>query len=63
MRADPFAAEHLLPQTRDLGLVVIRGTSVMTLAPEDGTMEIENPFEDAAGEDDVDAAAAAGGSE
>ena len=29
---------------RLLGIVVVRGTSVMLVCPEDGTEEIENPF-------------------
>lgn len=31
-------------QTRGLGLIVCRGTSVMLVSPMDGTEEIENPF-------------------
>ena len=30
--------------TRSLGLVVLRGTAVMVVAPTDGTEEIANPF-------------------
>lgn len=35
---------RLTEETRSLGLIVCRGTSVMTVAPRDGTSEIENPF-------------------
>ncbi|ETV70320.1 hypothetical protein H257_14020 [Aphanomyces astaci] len=31
-------------QTRELGLLVCRGTSVMLISPVDGTEEIANPF-------------------
>mmetsp|Transcript_3929 Transcript_3929/g.5169 ORF Transcript_3929/g.5169 Transcript_3929/m.5169 type:complete len:133 (-) Transcript_3929:228-626(-) len=39
-------------ETRKLGLVVIRGTQVSLVAPEDGMEEIENPFLEADGGDD-----------
>lgn len=35
---------RLTNETRTLGLIVCRGTSVMLVAPSDGTEEIENPF-------------------
>ncbi|KNC78784.1 U6 snRNA-associated Sm-like protein LSm7 [Sphaeroforma arctica JP610] len=38
---DPF---RLLDTTRDLGLVVCRGTAVILICPTDGMMETENPF-------------------
>jgi U6 snRNA-associated Sm-like protein LSm7 len=31
-------------KTRQLGLVVARGTAVTVVAPTDGTVSIENPF-------------------
>eukprot|EP00897_Mesotaenium_endlicherianum_P008990 jgi/Mesen1/8119/ME000436S07358 len=31
-------------QTRNLGLIVCRGTAVMLVSPTDGTEEIANPF-------------------
>lgn len=38
---DPF---KLTNDTRELGLVVCRGTSVVLIAPSDGMEEIGNPF-------------------
>ena len=38
---DPYT---LTGETRDLGLVVCRGTSVMCIMPADGMDEIANPF-------------------
>jgi len=43
--------EKITNKTRKLGLVVIRGTQVSLVSPEDGTEEIANPFLDG-GEDD-----------
>ncbi len=40
--ADPYRAKS--EKTRDLGLVVCRGTTVTVICPEDGTQEIDNPF-------------------
>ena len=40
---DPFV---LTDQTRDLGLVVLKGTSIILVSLVDGTEEIANPFED-----------------
>lgn len=34
----------LTDETRELGLVVVRGTLLLTIAPVDGSEEIENPF-------------------
>lgn len=34
----------LTEETRTIGLVVCRGTSVMLISPVDGTQEIANPF-------------------
>lgn len=39
--SDPYS---LSGKERKLGLMVCRGTSVMTIAPADGVEEIENPF-------------------
>jgi U6 snRNA-associated Sm-like protein LSm7 len=36
-------------QTRPLGLIVCRGTSVMLVVPTAGTEEIANPFQQAEG--------------
>ncbi|KAL3780657.1 hypothetical protein HJC23_000127 [Cyclotella cryptica] len=36
--------EKITNQTRKLGLVVIRGTQVSLVSPEEGTEEIANPF-------------------
>ena len=46
---DPEDPLRVTEQTRRLGLIVCRGTSVMTVAPSDGTEEIENPFAAAQG--------------
>ena len=34
----------LTDQTRQLGLVVVRGPSLVLISPIDGSEEIENPF-------------------
>ena len=36
--------ERITSETRKLGLVVIRGTQVSLVSPEEGTEEIANPF-------------------
>lgn len=41
---DPNDPEQVTSQTRKLGLVVIRGTQVSCVSPEEGTEEIANPF-------------------
>lgn len=41
---DPEDPYKLTDKTRNLGLTVIRGPSVMLICPEDGTEEIANPF-------------------
>eukprot|EP01082_Thalassiosira_pseudonana_P009543 g8577.t1 g8577 contig3:418846-419655(+) len=41
---DPEDPETITNQTRKLGLVVIRGTQVSLVSPEEGTEEIANPF-------------------
>ncbi|KAL7473716.1 hypothetical protein ACHAXS_014207 [Conticribra weissflogii] len=41
---DPEDSERITNQTRRLGLVVIRGTQVSLVSPEEGTEEIANPF-------------------
>ena len=35
---------RITDETRNLGLIVTRGTSVMVVSPLDGLKEIENPF-------------------
>jgi U6 snRNA-associated Sm-like protein LSm7 len=47
--------ERVTAQTRRLGLVVIRGTQVSLVSPEEGTEEIANPFLAGPDEDEVDA--------
>ncbi len=42
--ADPDDPLRVTDATRALGLVVLRGTAVMVVAPLDGTEEIANPF-------------------
>lgn len=49
-RKDLDDPEQVTSQTRRLGLVVIRGTQVSLVSPEEGTEEIANPF--LAGPDD-----------
>jgi U6 snRNA-associated Sm-like protein LSm7 len=41
---DPKDASRLSDETRSLGLVVCRGPNITVLAPEDGLIEVENPF-------------------
>ncbi|CAK9040254.1 unnamed protein product [Durusdinium trenchii] len=41
---DPEDPYKVSDETRTLGLVVARGTSVMLICPVDGTEEIANPF-------------------
>jgi len=41
---DPEDPSVLLEETRELGLVVCRGTAVVLVCPTDGMEEIENPF-------------------
>jgi U6 snRNA-associated Sm-like protein LSm7 len=36
--------QQVTDQTRKLGLVVVRGTQVSLVAPQDGVEEIANPF-------------------
>ena len=52
--------EQITSQTRKLGLVVIRGTQVSLVSPEEGTEEIANPFLQAE-EEEVDGVAAGAG--
>ena len=42
---DPEDPYRLTDETRSLGLVICRGTSVMLISPVDGTEEIANPFQ------------------
>ncbi|CEG36592.1 Small Nuclear ribonucleoprotein splicing factor [Plasmopara halstedii] len=41
---DPNDEYRITNETRKVGLVVCRGTSVMIVSPVDGTAEIPNPF-------------------
>lgn len=41
---DPEDNNKLTEETRSIGLVVCRGTSVMLISPIDGSQEIANPF-------------------
>lgn len=41
---DPEDSEVMTTNTRHLGLVVVRGPLLLTIAPVDGMEEIENPF-------------------
>mmetsp|Transcript_86252 Transcript_86252/g.143854 ORF Transcript_86252/g.143854 Transcript_86252/m.143854 type:complete len:118 (-) Transcript_86252:999-1352(-) len=41
---DPDDPSALIEDTRYLGIVVCRGTAVMTIMPYEGTEEIQNPF-------------------
>lgn len=49
---DPEDSEKVTDQTRKLGLVVVRGTQVSLVSPQDGVEEIANPF--LVGDDDDD---------
>lgn len=44
LRLDPDEAYKLADDTRTLGLVVCRGTSVVLICPQDGMEAIQNPF-------------------
>lgn len=41
---DPDEPYKLVEDTRNLGLVVCRGTSVVLICPQDGMEAIQNPF-------------------
>lgn len=43
-KIDPDDSERVLDKTRKLGLVVVRGTQVSLVSPEDGLEPIANPF-------------------
>lgn len=43
-KTDPEDPERVTDKTRKLGLVVVRGTQVSLVAPQDGVEEIANPF-------------------
>ena len=47
--------EVVTTQTRHLGLVVVRGTQVSLVSPEEGTEEIANPFLAGPDDEEVDA--------
>ena len=53
---DPDDPLKITDQTRNLGLIVCRGTSVMVVSGLDGMEEIANPFLPAEGEMDLGAA-------
>jgi U6 snRNA-associated Sm-like protein LSm7 len=58
---DPADANTVTDSTRYLGQVVVRGTAVTVLGPEDGLKAIANPFEqEAEGEEEGGAGAPAG---
>ena len=42
--SDSEDMNKITEQTRNLGLVVVRGTQVSLVSPEDGLEEIANPF-------------------
>jgi U6 snRNA-associated Sm-like protein LSm7 len=44
MHTDPEDMERVTDKSRKLGLVVIRGTQVSLVSPEEGMEEIANPF-------------------
>ena len=44
LKIDPEDSERVLEKTRKLGLVVVRGTQVSLVSPEDGLEPIANPF-------------------
>ncbi|EKU22098.1 U6 snRNA-associated Sm-like protein LSm7 [Nannochloropsis gaditana CCMP526] len=41
---DPLDPYRLTDETRELGLVICRGTQVSLISPVEGTEEIANPF-------------------
>jgi len=41
---DPEDCERITEKSRRLGLVVVRGTQVSLVSPQDGVEEIANPF-------------------
>jgi U6 snRNA-associated Sm-like protein LSm7 len=41
---DPEDTERVTDETRKLGLVVVRGTQVSLVSPQEGVEEIANPF-------------------
>lgn len=51
---DPEDHETVTDKTRKLGLVVVRGTQVSLVAPQEGVEEIANPFLVAEEEDGED---------
>jgi U6 snRNA-associated Sm-like protein LSm7 len=42
--SDPEDIERVTDKTRKLGLIVVRGTQVSLVSPQDGMEEIANPF-------------------
>jgi hypothetical protein len=55
-QTDPEDPERVTDKTRKLGLVVVRGTQVSLVAPQDGVEEIANPFLAADDEEDEEEA-------
>jgi U6 snRNA-associated Sm-like protein LSm7 len=41
---DPDDIERVTDKTRKLGLIVVRGTQVSLVSPQEGVEEIANPF-------------------
>jgi U6 snRNA-associated Sm-like protein LSm7 len=41
---DPEDIERVTDKTRKLGLIVVRGTQVSLVSPQEGVEEIANPF-------------------
>jgi U6 snRNA-associated Sm-like protein LSm7 len=54
-RADPEDPFKITDRTRELGLIVCRGTAVTLICPIDGMTEIENPFTEQEAEAEADA--------
>ena len=52
---DPDNKDKMMEKTRKLGIVVCRGSAVMFICPDDGTQEIENPFQDDDDDEEEDA--------
>jgi hypothetical protein len=44
LHLDPEDLERVTDKTRKLGLIVVRGTQVSLVSPQEGVEEIANPF-------------------
>jgi hypothetical protein len=53
--SDPEDSEQVTDQTRKLGLVVVRGTQVSLVSPQEGVEEIANPFTPVEEEEEAEA--------